>query len=194
MSVRPVTHLEAAPPAPPSDETVPDSSHGPGSSPARLGPRQGSHPPSGPWQVLEAVTASAPGFLNCFLPGRGGEKVAVPDTCLPRGRTRRVLSGPAAGEAPGEAQREVAAGRTPSPWLPPCAPRSGTVCFDGEDQSEGLGALSVPSSPGLVPRVLPTRGGRLGQPLPLLRGAQRCLRCPHRSLQQDTGTRWFEAG
>lgn len=87
MSVRPVTHLEAAPPAPPSDETVPDSSHGPGSSPARLGPRQGSHPPSGPRQVLEAVTASAPGFLNCFLPGRGGEKVAVPDTCLPRGRT-----------------------------------------------------------------------------------------------------------
>lgn len=75
-SGRPVTHLEAAAP---SNETCPMALEAPQNC---QGLQEGSYPPSGPWQVLESVTRSAPGFLNCFLPGHCcGEKVSGLDTC-----------------------------------------------------------------------------------------------------------------
>lgn len=90
----PVTHLEAAAP---SNQTCPTALEAPHS---RQGLQEGSHPPSGPWQVLQSVTRSAPGFLNCFLPGHCcGEKVSGPDTCLRRAAPSPMAACPGAAPA-----------------------------------------------------------------------------------------------
>lgn len=66
---------------PPDNRTVPDSSHSSG-SPAGLCSSQ--------WDLagVGVVTASAPGFLNSFLPGHCGEKVTWLYTCLCRDCTQ----------------------------------------------------------------------------------------------------------